>query len=71
MSTPKQETSYSFWVEAYNGEETYWHRLTKRQAKAMYDATSRSNPQNIKRWGWGPSKELRWADLPLNAATTN
>lgn len=69
MSTTKPSTNYTFWIETNTGEETYWHRLTKRQAEAMFNTTQKTCPPNLKRWGWGPSEELKWADLPLNAAT--
>ena len=67
----KPETNYTFWIETNTGEETYWDRLTKRQAEAMFKTTNDNAPPNLKRWGWGESKDLRWADLPLNAATTD
>lgn len=70
MSTTK-ETNYTFWIETSTGEEIYWDRLSKRQAEVMYNATQKSVPVNLKRWGWGASEALKWADLPLNAATTN
>ncbi len=63
--------TYTFWIETDTGEQTYWHRLTKRQAQAMFNATQKSLPHTLKRWGWGASEELKWADLPLDAATTN
>lgn len=62
--------NYTFWIETDTGEETYWDRLTKRQAEALFKTTNKNAPRNLKRWGWGASEELKWADLPLNAATT-
>jgi hypothetical protein len=65
----KPETNYTFWIETTTGEETYWDRLTKRQAEAMYNATQKSVPVNLKRWGWGAVEELKLGYLPLTGET--
>jgi hypothetical protein len=69
MSTTKQETNYTFWIETNTGEEIYWDRLSKRQAEVMFATTQKSCPFNLKRWGWGACEELKWADLPLTGET--
>ena len=60
--------NYTFWVETTTGEETHWTHLTKTQARNMFAYTQASTPHNLKRWGWGEAQDLRFADLPLNAA---
>lgn len=44
--------SYYFWIETYEGGHTYWRHLTKAEAKAMYSATDKHTPENVKRFGW-------------------
>jgi hypothetical protein len=35
----------------------------------MYNATQKSVPVNLKRWGWGAVEELKLGYLPLTGET--
>lgn len=65
MNTTQTNDTYTFWLETDSGERLYWRGLNLRQAKEMYARTDKRTPDNLKRWGWGPTADLRWADKPL------
>lgn len=47
---------YVFWLETNDGERIEWRRLSKSRAEAMYSATDRWMPENVKRYGWEKAK---------------
>ena len=47
-----QSRKYRFYIGLTNGEEVEWRGLSLTVAKAMYNSTSKIQPNNVTRFGW-------------------
>ncbi len=52
LTPSKEVTMCSFHISTCSGEVVEWRGLTMRQAKAMYAATEKHLPDNVKSYGW-------------------
>lgn len=52
LTPSKEVTLCSFHISTCSGEVVEWRGLTMRQAKAMYAATEKRLPDNVKSYGW-------------------
>ena len=47
-----QSRKFRFYIGLTSGEEVEWRGLSQTVAKAMYNSTSKIQPNNVTRFGW-------------------